>query len=851
MADTTSPGSRNTIPVSIEDEMRNSYMAYAMSVIVGRALPDVRDGLKPVHRRILYAMLREGLTTDHKHSKCAGVVGEVLKKYHPHGDSAVYDALVRMAQTWNLRYPLIDGQGNFGSVDGDSAAAYRYTECRLTPLAEAMMEDIDRETVDFTPNFDGSTEEPLVLPTRIPNLLINGSDGIAVGMATKIPPHNLGEVCSAIVHLIDHPDASNRDLMKYVKGPDFPTAGTIMGRAGIDAAYETGRGKIVVRAKADFEEVRKDREAIVITEIPYQVNKARLCEKIAELVRDKRVEGISDIRDESDRTGMRIVIELKKDANGGVVLNNLYKHTQLQESYGIILLCIKSGRPCYLSLREMLQEFIRHRFEVVTRRTGFLLRQAQRRAHVLEGFKIALDNLDEVIALIRASKTPDQAHSGLMEKFGLSDIQAKEILELRLQRLTGMERQKILDELAEVLKLISDLEAILADEKKVYSIIRTETSEMIEKFGDNRRTQIAAAAGDIDDEDLIADEQMVVTISHQGYIKRSSTTLYRSQRRGGKGVIGASTKEEDFVENVFAASTKSYLLVFTNLGRIYWLKVHDIPEGSRTAKGKAIVNLVQIKAAEGERVATILPLRDFATDQYLLFVTQKGTVKKTSLEDFSRPRPSGIIALGIDEGDELKTVLVCGSGDEILIGTRLGMAIRFPNDKVRPMGRAAVGVRGIELDDGDEVVGAASVKPDDTVLTVMQNGYGKRTEVSEYRITNRGGKGVINAKVTEKTGPVVSVERVKDTDQLMIITNQGTLIRIKISEISIIGRNTQGVRVINVDSGEAVSSITRVSEVNDDTPQVESNEPGNIGPADMDAGSNDGQNSEPDEPPES
>ncbi len=790
--------------------MRNSYMAYAMSVIVGRALPDVRDGLKPVHRRILYAMLREGLTPDHKHSKCAGVVGEVLKKYHPHGDSAVYDALVRMAQTWNLRYPLIDGQGNFGSVDGDSAAAYRYTECRLTPLAEALMEDIDRETVDFTPNFDGMVEEPVVLPSRIPNLLINGSDGIAVGMATKIPPHNLTEISNAIIHLVDNPDAPNRDLMKFVKGPDFPTAGTIMGRAGIDSAYETGRGKIVVRAKAEFEEVRKDREAIIITEIPYQVNKARLCEKIADLVRDKRVEGISDIRDESDRTGMRIVIELKKDANGGVVLNNLYKHTQLQESYGIILLCIKSGRPCYMSLRELLQEFIRHRFEVVTRRTGFMLRQAMRRAHILEGFKIALDNLDAIISLIRGSKNPDEAHQGLQSKFGLSEIQAKEILEMRLQRLTGMERQKILDELAEVLKLIAELEAILADEKRVFSIIRQETVEIRDKFGDERRTQIAASAGDIDDEDLIADEQMVVTVSHQGYIKRSPASLYRSQRRGGKGVIGASIKEEDFVASVFAASTKSYLLVFTNLGRIYWLKVHDIPEGSRTAKGKAIVNLVQIKSGEGEKIATILPLKEFDSEQYLFFVTRQGTVKKTSLEDFSRPRPSGIIALGIDEGDELETVLLCHKDHEILIGTKLGMAIRFPNDKARAMGRAAVGVRGIELEPGDVVIGAACVRPEDTVLTVMGNGYGKRTEVSEYRITNRGGKGVINAKVTDKTGQVVSLERVKDDDQLMIITNQGKLIRIDVKEISVIGRNTQGVRVINVDPEELVSSITRI-----------------------------------------
>ncbi len=817
MADPTSSNVSQIIPVSIEDEMRGSYMAYAMSVIVGRALPDVRDGLKPVHRRILYAMLREGLTSDHKHSKCAGVVGEVLKKYHPHGDSAVYDALVRMAQNWNLRYPLIDGQGNFGSVDGDPPAAYRYTESRLTPLAEALMDDIDRETVDFTPNFDGSTEEPVVLPGKVPNLLINGSDGIAVGMATKIPPHNLTEVCNAIIHLVDHPDTSNDDLCRIVKGPDFPTAGQIMGRSGIASAYQTGRGKITVRAKAAFEEVRKDREAIIVTEIPYQVNKARLIEKIAELVRDKRIEGISDIRDESDRSGMRIVIELKKDSNGGVVLNNLYKHTQLQESYGIILLCIRGGRPCYLSLREFLQEFVKHRFEVVTRRTGYLLRQAQRRAHVLEGFKIALDHLDEVIALIRASKNPDEAHKGLMTKFGLSDIQAKEILELRLQRLTGMERQKILDELAEVMKLIAELEAILADEKRVYGIIRTETVEIRDRFGDGRRTELAAAAGDIDEEDLIADEPMVVTVSHQGYIKRSATSLYRSQRRGGKGVIGAAVKEEDFVTSVFAASTKSYLLIFTNQGRIYWLKVYDIPEGSRTAKGKAIVNLVQIRSGEGERIAAILPLREFSEEQYLFFVTKLGTVKKTSLEEFSRPRPSGLIALGIDDGDELKTVLVCNKDDEIVIGSKDGMAIRFPNDKVRPMGRAAVGVRGIDLETGDVVIGAASVKPTDTVLTVMSKGFGKRTEVAEYRVTNRGGKGVINAKITDKTGDVVSLERVKDDDQLMIITDQGKLIRIAVKEISVIGRNTQGVRLLNVDSEEAVSSITRIAREDTDT----------------------------------
>ncbi|MEW6776304.1 MAG: DNA gyrase subunit A [Bdellovibrionota bacterium] len=797
-------------PVSIEEEMRKSYMSYAMSVIVGRALPDVRDGLKPVHRRILYAMLREGLRADSKYVKCAGVVGEVLKKYHPHGDAPVYEALVRMAQPWNMRYPLIDGQGNFGSIDGDPPAAYRYTESRLTKLAEELMVDIDKDTIDFTPNFDGSTEEPVVFPAKYPNLVVNGSGGIAVGMATNIPPHNLGEIIDACKLLIDNPKTSVDDLMKVVPGPDFPTGGIITGRQGIVDAYKTGRGSIPVRGKAEIESYGKDeRQRIVITEIPYQVNKTRLVEKIAELVRDKKIEGISDLRDESDRTGMRVVVELKRDAVSQVVLNQLYKHTPLQDSFGVTLLALVRGRPVILNLKDMLQHFLDHRKEVITRRTAFELAEAQAREHILEGLKIALDNLDAVITLIRSSKTPDIAKQGLIKDFKLSEIQAKEILEMRLQRLTGLERDKILAELEEIKKLIGELKAILADEKKVFSIIRTDLDEIKKQYGDPRRTEITGAAAEIRVEDLIQEEDMVVSVSHQGYIKRSPVTAYRSQRRGGKGVLGTAKREEDFVTDIFVASTHSYILVFTSRGRLYWLKVYDIPQAARTAKGKAIVNLLPFKP--DEKVQALLPVREFKEGSYVVLATRKGTIKKTDLMEFSRPRPSGIIALGIDEGDELQSAQITDGKKQILLATREGMAARFPEEDLRPMGRGAFGVRGIRLEESDEVVDLVVSNGDESLLTVMEQGYGKRTPVSEYRLISRGGKGVTNAKVTDKNGKVVAVLQVTDQDQLMIITDAGKLIKMKVSEISEIGRATQGVRLIQVEKGEKVSGVARVA----------------------------------------
>jgi DNA gyrase subunit A len=805
------PSSAEILPINIEDEMRGSYLDYAMSVIIGRALPDVRDGLKPVHRRILYAMFREGLLSNKRYSKCAGVVGEVLKKYHPHGDSAVYDSLVRMAQPWNMRYPLIDGQGNFGSVDGDPPAAYRYTEARLTKLAEEMLADIDKETVDFVANFDTSTTEPTVLPSRIPNLLINGSEGIAVGMATKIPPHNLREICDALIGLVKNPEMTDKEVLKIVPGPDFPTAGFIYGREGIQEAYQTGRGIITMRAKAVIEKIAKgDREAIIITEIPFQVNKAKLVERIAELVRDAKIEGISDLRDESDREGMRIVVELKKGTIAGVVLNQLYKHTPMQSTFGIILLSIVAGQPKILSLRACLKYFIDHRKEVVTRRTIYDLRKAEERAHILEGLKIALENIDEVIALIKKSKSPDEARSGLIKKFELTEIQAQAILEMRLQRLTGLERDKIIAEYNEVLALIKELKAILADERRVFKIIMDEIEEIKQKYGDDRRTEIQATTGEISIEDLIQEEDMVVTISHSGYIKRNPISLYRAQRRGGRGKTGMTTREEDFVEDLFIASTHNYLLVFTNSGKCHWLKVYDLPQAGRATKGKAIVNLLNMSS--DEHVAAVLPVKEFVEGKNIIMATRKGTVKKTELMAYSNPRSGGIIAIGIDEGDELIEARVTDGTQDIFIGTRNGLTIRFHEDQARAMGRTATGVIGIRLEEGDRVVGMEVINLGANILTVSERGYGKRTPTDEYRVQGRGGVGVITLKVTDKTGAVVSIKQVTDTDEIMVISDGGKIIRMKVKDISVIGRNTQGVRLIALDENERVTAVAKLAE---------------------------------------
>ncbi len=822
--------------VNIEDEMRKSYLDYSMSVIIGRALPDVRDGLKPVHRRILYAMHTEGLHHNKRYSKCAGVVGEVLKKYHPHGDASVYDALVRLVQDWNLRYPLIDGQGNFGSVDGDPAAAYRYTESRLEKLADFLLADIDKETVEWGPNFDDTTVEPLVLPTRFPNLLVNGSAGIAVGMATNIPPHNMREVIDAVVHLVHHPKATVTELMRFIPGPDFPTAGIILGRDGIKKCYEEGRGNIQVRARASVEvHPKTERESIVVTEIPYQVNKARLVEKIAELVREKRMEGISDLRDESSREGMRIVIELKRDAMAQVVLNNLYAHTDMQVGFGVTLLAIDAGQPRILDLKSMLERFVAHRRDVVTRRTRYELKQARAREHILLGLQIALDHIDEIIELIKKAGDREAARLGLMERFALSELQAKAILEMQLQRLTGLERQKILDELAEVQQLIARLKEILASEKVLLEVIVGELMEVKELFGDERRTEIQGETSDLSTEDLIAEEEMVVTVSHLGYVKRNPVSLYRAQKRGGKGRTGAATREEDFLESLFVASTHSYLIIFSDRGRAYWLKVHEIPQAGRAARGKPIVNLVQM--AQGEKVAAILPVRrlpeprggeeaeraegeeEKAGEACVFMATRRGLVKKTRLDAFARPRPTGIIAVGIEDDDELIAVQLSTAGDHVLLSTAQGMAIRFEEAGIRATGRGAYGVRGITLEDGDVVVAAevlpapAEGAPVPTILTITRNGYGKRTELEEYRVQSRGGKGIITIKTSERNGPVVASTRVLDTEQVMLITNAGMLIRMRASGISVIGRITQGVRLITLESkDEQVVGVARVAE---------------------------------------
>lgn len=817
------------VDVNIEEELKSSFLDYAMSVIISRALPEVRDGLKPVHRRILYAMYREGNHPNKKYTKCAGVVGEVLKKYHPHGDSAVYDTMVRMAQPWAMRYPLIDGQGNFGSIDGDAPAAYRYTESRLAKISMEMLADIDKETVGFTPNFDNTTLEPVVLPTKLPNLLINGSDGIAVGMATKIPPHNLREVIDALVAVIDAPDISLDKLMRKVPGPDFPTGGFIHGREGIRKAYETGKGIIQMRARILVEtNPRTKKTSLVVTEIPYQITKLRIIEKIAEMVNEKRIEGISDLRDESDREGMRIVMELKRDAEPAIVRNNLYKHTPLQDSFGIIMLAIVDGRPEVLSLKRMLDLFIKHRREIVVRRTLFELKQAEEREHILLGFKKALDNLDAIIDLIRKSKTPAEAKEGLIKKFDFSDRQAQAILELRLQRLTGMERQKILDELKEIQKLIKELKALLASEEKIYEVIKAELLELKDKYGDERRTEIVGQTEEISLEDLIAEEDMVVTVSHTGYIKRNPMSLYRAQRRGGKGKTGMATKEEDFVERLFVASTHAHILFFTDKGKAYCKKVFELPQAGRAAKGKAMINLLPLESGEG--VLAILPVKEFEEGKFIAMATKNGLIKKTDLMAYSNIRSTGIIAIVMDEGDKLIHAEVTDGTSNIFLSSRMGKSVLFPEEEVRPMGRATRGVKGMTLAEGEDVVGMEVIRRDSqaTIMTVCERGYGKRTTISDYPVHHRGGSGVITIKTTDRNGPVTSVNLVSDGDELMIITDSGKIIRMKVAGISTIGRNTQGVRLINLEEGEKVTGVCMVME------QEETAENGDNGPEDGD-----------------
>jgi DNA gyrase subunit A len=822
-------------PVNIEDEMKRSYMDYAMSVIIGRALPDARDGLKPAHRRVLYGMKTMGLSSTRGYRKCAKIVGEVMGNFHPHGDASIYDTLVRLAQDFNMRYPLVDGQGNFGSIDGDPPAAMRYTESRLQALADDMMADLDKETVDFSPNYDETTEEPTVLPAPFPNLLVNGSAGIAVGMATNVPPHSLSEVIDGCVWLIentyltsvgDAEDAEGatrlsrndkiKQLIKLIPGPDFPTGGFIVGRGGIVQAYTTGRGSIMMRARSTTETSKKgDKTAIVFTEIPYQVNKAKLIERIADLVREKTIEGISDLRDESDREGMRIVVELKRGEVPEVVLNNLYKHTPLQSSFGIIMLAIVGGRPKVLSLLELVESFIEFRRDVVRRRTEFELRKAEARYHILEGLKIALDHLDAVIKLIRGSKTVAEARDGLMTSFGLSQLQAQAILDMQLQRLTGLERQKILDELAELLKTIERLRAILASERLLMQIIVDELRAVKEKYGDQRRTEIVEGeSGELSIEDLIAEEDMAITVSNTGYIKRTAISTYRNQRRGGKGRIGMRTRDEDFVSHLFVASTHAYIMIFSDRGRAYWLKVHEIPDVGPGGKGKSIANLVSME--EGERIAALLAVKEFDDNRFIVMGSRRGVVKKTALSAFSNPRAGGIIAMGVEEGDAVIAVQLTDGNAEVFIGTRAGMAIRFPETDVRPMGRTAYGVRGVTLRDEDFVVAMEGVRPGGTLLTVTEQGFGKRTEIEEYRVQSRGGVGIINIATTERNGQVVGVAYVQEGDQLLVITQQGMILRMQTNDVRAIGRATQGVKIIDLEAGDRVVSIAKLAEKEED-----------------------------------
>ncbi len=806
----TAPNTRERIlPRFIEEEMQQSFINYSMSVIVSRALPDVRDGLKPVHRRILYAMNELGLVPGRAYKKSATVVGDVLGKYHPHGDQSVYDAMVRMVQDFSLRYPLVDGQGNFGSVDGDPAAAYRYTESRLTRIAITMLEDIDKNTVDFQPNFDDRLQEPTVLPSRLPNLLVNGSSGIAVGMATNIPPHNLREVARAVELLVDDPETSIDALRKVIKGPDFPTGAYIYGRQGIKAAYETGRGRVVMRARAQIEEKESTgKSQIVITEIPYQVNKENLVKSIAELVNEKKIDGIADVNDESDKDGMRIVVKLKRDAIPNVVLNQLYKHTTMQSTFGVIMLALDNGAPKIMNLKTILERFIEHRHTVIVRRTQFDLDAAQAREHILEGLKIAVDNIDEVIKIIRGSEDTPQADARLRKRFGLSEKQTDAILNMRLAKLTGLEIEKLEAELAEVRATIKELKSILASKPKRMGILKEEMAEMAERFGDERRTEILSDQGEFSVEDLIAEEDMVITVSHTGYIKRIAVSAYKKQRRGGRGLTGTDLKADDWVEHLFIASTHDYLMFFTNQGQVYWLKVHEIPQASRAARGKPVVNCIAIRPSE--TIAALVPVREFVEDKCLIFATRDGTVKKTVLSAYGNVRQAGINAINIEKGDELIDVQVCDSGSDIVLATRTGMSIRFHQGDVRDMGRATTGVKGIELDKDDRVIGMVVVRRDATLLCVSEKGYGKRSELSEYRVQKRGGKGIITFKVTDKTGCIVALKEVIPEDELMMITRHGVIIRVPVDGIRVIGRNTQGVKVMNLDDGDTLVDVARV-----------------------------------------
>ena len=804
------------IPVNIEDEMKAAYIDYSMSVIVSRALPDVRDGLKPVHRRVLFAMNELGLHYNKAHKKSARIVGECLGKYHPHGDSSVYDTMVRMAQDWSLRYPLVDGQGNYGSVDGDSPAAMRYTEARLKKMAEDILGDIDKDTVDFRLNFDDTLEEPTVLPSKIPNLLINGASGIAVGMATNMLPHNINEVLDGIIAIIDNPDLEVEDLLKYIKAPDFPTGGTIYGMSGVIQGFKTGRGRVVVRGKANISETKTGKTQIIVHEIPYQINKATLIQKTAGLINDKKIEGISDIRDESDRKGMRIVYDLKRDANPNVVLNQLYKHTALQTSYGINNICLVNGRPRLLNVKELMQYFVEFRHEVVVRRTTYELKQAEKRAHILEGLMIAIDNLDAVIKLIRNSKTPEIAKEGLMSTFDLSEIQSKAILDLRLQKLTGLERDKIKAEYDEIMKVINHLKAILADKEMRMAIIKEELAEVREKYGDERRTDITIDDSEINIEDIIDNEQVVVTISHRGYMKRTQLHTYREQNRGGKGAKAGGTRDEDFIEELFVASTHNYLLLFTEQGQCYWLRVYQIPEGAKTGKGRPIQNLIQLPTGDKVLGCINVPnLKDeeFLDSHFVVFATKNGTIKKSALRAYSRPRANGIIAISIREGDKLLECKLTDGNSEILIGSREGKVIRFPEGKVKSVSRGAIGVKGMTLEGNNEVIGMVCIshekKETATVLVVSEKGYGKRSPLEEYRMTNRGGKGVKTMKVTEKTGNLVALKEVDDDSGLMIINKSGVAIRMAVEHISTMGRNTQGVRLIRLNDDDEIASVAK------------------------------------------
>ncbi|PWS29011.1 DNA gyrase subunit A [Pedobacter yonginense] len=813
------------IQINIEEQMKSAYIDYSMSVIVSRALPDVRDGLKPVHRRVLYGMLDLGVTSNKPHKKSARIVGEVLGKYHPHGDASVYFTMVRMAQDWSLRYPMVDGQGNFGHIDGDSPAAMRYTEARFSKIAEEMLADINKDTVDFQLNFDDTLQEPTVLPAKIPNLLVNGSSGIAVGMATNMAPHNLTEVIDGVVGYIDNKDITIEELMKFVKAPDFPTGGIIYGYTGVKEAFETGRGRIVMRAKAEIENI-KDREVIIVTEIPYQVNKAQMIERTAELVGEKKLEGISNIKDESNKDGIRIVYEIKRDSNASIVLNNLYKYTALQTSFSVNNIALVKGRPQMLNLKDLIVHFVDHRHDVIVRRTKYELAEAEKRAHILEGYLIALDHLDEVIKLIRASETPEEARVGLMEKFGLSDLQARAILDMTLRRLTGLERDKIKEEYAELMKTIEHLKSILADEGLRMQIIKDELADIRQKFGDERRTTIVHSAEDMSMEDFIDDEEVVITISHEGYVKRTPATEFRAQGRGGKGSKGSNSRNEDFIEHMLVATNHNYMLFFTEAGRCFWLRVYEIPEGSRTSKGRAIQNIINIP--KDEKIKAYIKVKnlkdqDYLENNFIIMCTKKGTIKKTSLESYSRPRVNGINAININEGDVLLEACLTNGQSEIVMALRSGRAIRFNESTVRPMGRTATGVRGVRLaHDKDEVVGMIAVNnPEVTVLVVSEKGYGKRTDIEDYRVTNRGGKGVKTINVTEKTGQLVSIKDVTDSEDLMIINRSGIVIRIPVSALRVMGRATQGVRLISLKGDDEIASVTKIDHEEDEEETVD------------------------------